>query len=112
MSVLIGTDSMWEGIDVPGDALTMLIITKFPFAQPGHPLAEARIRRIESEGGSGFRDLALPEAILKFRQGFGRLVRSSRDRGKVVVLDPRVRTKRYGRDFLEALPKGVLSDES
>ncbi|MEE2887167.1 MAG: helicase C-terminal domain-containing protein [Planctomycetota bacterium] len=112
MSVLIGTDSMWEGIDVPGDALTMLIITRFPFAQPGHPLAEARIRRIEAEGGSGFRDLALPEAILKFRQGFGRLVRSSRDRGKVVVLDPRVRTKRYGKDFLEALPKGVLSDES
>jgi ATP-dependent DNA helicase DinG len=112
MSVLIGTDSMWEGIDVPGDALTMLIITRFPFAQPGHPLAEARIRRIEAEGGSGFRDLSLPEAILKFRQGFGRLVRTSRDRGKVVVLDPRVRTKKYGRDFLTALPDGVLREDS
>lgn len=112
MSVLIGTDSMWEGIDVPGDALTMLIITRFPFAQPGHPLVEARIRRIESEGGSGFRDLSLPEAILKFRQGFGRLVRTSRDRGKVVVLDPRVRTKRYGRDFLASLPEGVIENET
>ncbi|MCB9888538.1 MAG: helicase [Planctomycetes bacterium] len=106
-SVLIGTESLWEGIDVPGDALTLVLITRFPFAQPGHPLTEARIRALEAKGGNGFRDHSLPEAILKFRQGFGRLVRSRRDRGKVVVLDPRVRTKRYGREFLAALPTGV-----
>lgn len=106
-SVLIGTDSLWEGIDVPGAALNLLIITRFPFAQPGHPLTEARIAHIEKQGGSGFRDHALPEAILKFRQGFGRLVRSTQDRGRVVVLDPRVRSKPYGREFLAALPEGL-----
>lgn len=106
-SVLIGTDSLWEGIDLPGDALTLLIITRFPFAMPNHPLTKARVRAIEEQGGSGFFDHALPQAILKFRQGFGRLVRKGSDRGKVVLLDPRVRTKAYGRRFLAALPEGV-----
>jgi ATP-dependent DNA helicase DinG len=106
-SVLLGTDSLWEGIDIKGEALTLLILTRFPFAQPDHPLTQARLRRIEAQGGSGFWDHTLPEALLKFRQGFGRLVRSTTDTGKVVVLDPRVRTRRYGREFLRALPTGL-----
>jgi ATP-dependent DNA helicase DinG len=107
-SVLIGTDSLWEGIDVPGDALTLVAMTKLPFAQPDHPLTKARHRRIEEQGGNPFADASLPEAILRFRQGFGRLVRTTEDRGVVLVLDPRVRTKRYGPAFLEALPEGAL----
>ncbi len=110
-SVLIGTDSLWEGIDLPGEALTLLIVTRFPFAHPGHPLTKARLKAIEKQGGSGFFDHSLPEAILKFRQGFGRLVRKQTDQGKVVILDPRVRTKSYGRHFLNSLPEGVQVDD-
>jgi len=107
-SVLIGTDSLWEGIDIPGDALTLLIVTRLPFSPPDHPLSRARKRAIEQRGGDAFAEFSLPEAILRFRQGFGRLIRSGHDRGKVVVLDPRVRTRGYGRSFLAALPEGTL----
>lgn len=107
-SVLLGTDSLWEGIDVRGDALTLLVVLRFPFAPPDHPLTQARMRAIEKAGGNAFSDYSLPEAVLKFRQGFGRLVRSRTDRGKVVLLDPRARTRRYGRAFLDALPDGAL----
>ncbi|MEQ1632181.1 MAG: ATP-dependent DNA helicase, partial [Planctomycetota bacterium] len=103
-SVLIGTDSLWEGIDVPGEALTLVVVTRLPFQNPGHPLTKARMQAIADKGGDPFRDWSLPEAILKFRQGFGRLIRSQQDHGKVVVLDPRARTKGYGRRFLSALP--------
>jgi ATP-dependent DNA helicase DinG len=103
-SVLIGTDSLWEGIDVPGLALTLVIVTRLPFQSPGHPLTQARLAAVRNRGGDPFTEQSLPEAILKFRQGFGRLIRGSQDRGKVVVLDPRVRTKAYGRAFLAALP--------
>jgi ATP-dependent DNA helicase DinG len=103
-SVLLGTDSLWEGIDVRGDALTLVIITRLPFASPGHPLTQARMQALRDRGRDPFADHSLPEAILKFRQGFGRLIRGSSDRGKVVVLDPRVRTRPYGRRFLQALP--------
>jgi len=106
-SVLLGTDSLWEGIDLRGDALTLLVVTRFPFANPGHPLTKARLRAIEQRGGQAFLDHTLPEAVLKFRQGFGRLVRSQQDRGTVVLLDPRARTKPYGREFLAALPDGA-----
>ena len=109
-SVLIGTETFWEGIDVPGDALTLVIVTRFPFAQPDHPLTRARLKAIEARGGDPFREHSLPEAILKFRQGFGRLVRSQTDGGEVVILDPRARTRRYGRSFLEALPEGIVVD--
>jgi len=103
-SVLIGTDSLWEGIDVRGDALTLLIVTKLPFANPGHPLTQARMQLLKERGKDPFGDHSLPEAILKFRQGFGRLIRGGTDRGKVVLMDPRVRTKGYGRKFVNALP--------
>ncbi len=103
-SVLLGTDSLWEGIDVRGDALTLVVVTRLPFQSPGHPLTQARLELLRRRGRDPFAEHTLPEAILKFRQGFGRLIRGAQDRGKVVVMDPRVRTKAYGRRFVGALP--------
>lgn len=102
--VLFGTDSFWQGVDVPGDALTNVIITKLPFSVPDHPLLEARLDAIRKSGGNPFSDYQLPEAAIKFRQGVGRLIRTRADRGMVVVLDPRVSTKPYGKLFLKSLP--------
>jgi len=106
-SVLFGTASFWQGIDVRGRALRNVIICKLPFDPPDQPLVEARRELIEGRGGNAFFDDQLPRAVLRLRQGFGRLVRSSRDTGRVVVLDPRIVTKRYGKAFLRALPEGV-----
>jgi ATP-dependent DNA helicase DinG len=108
-SVLFGTDSFWTGVDVPGKALTNVIITRLPFAVPDHPLTQARLEKIEEEGGNSFMEYSVPEAILKLRQGVGRLIRSGEDEGMVVLLDNRVLSKRYGKAFLNALPDAPVN---
>lgn len=103
-SVLFATDSFWEGIDVKGDALECVILTRLPFKVPTEPIIEARAEAIEKAGGDAFYDYSLPMAVIKFKQGFGRLIRSRDDRGIVIIFDSRVATKRYGKVFLDSLP--------
>ena len=104
-SVLFGTDSFWGGVDVPGEALSNVIITRLPFAVPDTPLIEAKLELVQERGGDAFTEYSLPEAILKLRQGVGRLIRTKTDRGIIVILDNRIVTKPYGRAFMQALPK-------
>jgi ATP-dependent DNA helicase DinG len=103
-SVLFGTDSFWEGVDVAGDALRCVIIVKLPFRVPSDPLIQARSEAISAKGGDPFMDYSLPQAIVKFKQGFGRLIRNRRDRGCIICLDTRILSKRYGKLFLTSLP--------
>lgn len=104
-SVLFGLDSFWMGVDVPGEALEHVIITKLPFAVPDHPLIESRMELIAQRGGNAFAEYTLPEAVLKFKQGVGRLIRSKTDKGLVTILDSRMLRKSYGRVFLQSLPR-------
>lgn len=106
-AVLLGAASFWQGVDVRGRALRNVIITRLPFDPPDRPLTQARLERIEARKGNPFMEESLPRAVIRFKQGFGRLIRSRSDHGRVVVLDPRILTARYGRIFLEALPPGV-----
>jgi ATP-dependent DNA helicase DinG len=103
-SVLFGTASFWQGVDVQGEALSCVIIDRLPFSVPSDPVVQARMRAIEESGGRPFFDYQVPEAVLTLKQGFGRLIRSLSDRGVLVLLDPRIRTQRYGQTFLQSLP--------
>ncbi|MEM9488855.1 MAG: ATP-dependent DNA helicase, partial [Myxococcota bacterium] len=106
-SVLLGTGAFWEGVDVPGYALSLVIVDKLPFAPPTDPLTAGRMRQTEAEGGESFADYLLPRAALTLKQGFGRLIRRSDDRGIMAILDRRVITRLYGRAFLDSLPNNI-----
>ncbi len=106
-SVLLGAASFWQGVDVRGDGLRNVIITRLPFEPPGRPLTEARLERIREQGGDPFREDSLPRAVIRFKQGVGRLIRSASDRGRVVVLDPRIVNAGYGRAFMAAFPTNI-----
>jgi ATP-dependent DNA helicase DinG len=110
-SVLLATSTFWQGVDVPGESLSLLVIDKLPFSAPGDPLHEARCEAVERVGGDWFMDYALPTAMLQLRQGFGRLIRGHSDRGVVAILDPRLRTKGYGRAFIGALPRCPVAED-
>ena len=103
-SVLFGTSSFWQGVDVQGEALSCVIIDRLPFAVPSDPVVQARMRAIEESGGRPFFDYQVPEAVLTLKQGFGRLIRSLEDRGVLVLLDPRITRQRYGQVFMQSLP--------
>ncbi|MBY6035723.1 ATP-dependent DNA helicase DinG [Fictibacillus nanhaiensis] len=108
-SILFGTSSFWEGIDIPGDDLSCLVIIRLPFTPPDQPVMAAKSEKLKAEGGNPFYDLSLPQAIIRFKQGFGRLVRSGRDKGAVFVFDRRVIETRYGKSFIQSLPKLPVS---
>ncbi len=110
-ALLLGTSSFWQGVDVRGPALRLVVIDKLPFASPGDPLIQARLEAIRQEGGDPFNEFQLPQAVLALKQGVGRLIRDFTDRGLVIVCDPRLRTRGYGRVFLESLPSMPLLDE-
>jgi ATP-dependent DNA helicase DinG len=103
-AVLLGTASFWEGVDVPGSALRLVVIDRLPFASPEDPLMRARVARAREQGGNPFKDFQLPEAAIQLKQGVGRLIRSERDTGVVAILDPRLASKSYGKQLLAGLP--------
>ncbi|MBD3426485.1 MAG: DEAD/DEAH box helicase [Candidatus Omnitrophica bacterium] len=110
-SILLGTTTFWQGVDVPGSSLECVIITKLPFTVPSDPINAARIQSVRDNGQNPFTEYQLPQAIIMFKQGFGRLIRGHSDRGVVAVLDPRIRTRFYGREFINALPRCRRTDD-
>jgi ATP-dependent DNA helicase DinG len=111
--VLLGSQSFWEGIDMPGDALQCVVIDKLPFPPPNDPLVEARVKQLREQGRNPFEDYFVAEAAVSLKQGAGRLIRTETDRGLLVVCDPRMRQMAYGRRLIAALPEmGVLGDEA
>jgi len=110
-AVLFATQSFWQGVDVRGEQLSCVIIDKLPFAVPTDPLVAARARFIDERGGASFFEYSVPQAIITLKQGIGRLIRSRSDRGVIAILDPRLRTKGYGRDFLASLPRMRITSE-
>jgi ATP-dependent DNA helicase DinG len=110
-AVLFATQSFWQGVDVQGEQLSCVIIDKLPFAVPTDPIVAARSRFIEENGGRSFMDYSVPQAVISLKQGIGRLIRSRTDRGIIAILDPRLRTKPYGRDFLTSLPRMRITSE-
>jgi ATP-dependent DNA helicase DinG len=110
-AVLLGTASFWEGVDVKGDALRLVVIEKLPFASPDDPLTKARIDHLRRRGGNPFKEYQLPEAVLALKQGVGRLIRSETDRGVIAICDPRLIGKSYGRVFVASLPEMPVTRE-
>jgi ATP-dependent DNA helicase DinG len=110
-AVLFATSSFWQGVDVRGDQLSCVIIDKLPFAVPSDPVVAARTKFIDDNGGKSFFDYSVPQAIISLKQGIGRLIRSKTDKGVIAILDSRLRTKSYGRDFLNSLPKARIVSE-
>jgi ATP-dependent DNA helicase DinG len=110
-AVLFATASFWQGVDVQGDQLSCVIIDKLPFAVPTDPIVAARSRFIEENGGRSFFEYSVPQAIISLKQGIGRLIRSKTDRGVIAILDPRLRTKGYGKDFLASLPRMRITSD-
>ena len=111
-AVLLGTSSFWEGVDVRGHALAVVVIDKLPFASPDDPLLKARLEGIKRRGGNGFVEFQVPQAALTLKQGFGRLIRDREDFGVVAICDPRLRTRSYGRIFIGALPPARVVEEA
>ena len=100
----MGTDSFWMGVDIPGPALSQVIVTRLPFENPTHPVLEARAEWLQEQGIHPFNHMTLPNALIKFRQGIGRLIRTNKDKGRIIILDSRILKKAYGKNFLDALP--------
>ncbi|KKB37668.1 ATP-dependent DNA helicase DinG [Bacillus thermotolerans] len=111
-AILFGTNSFWEGIDVPGEDLSCLVMVRLPFSPPDEPFIEAKSEKLEERGGNPFSDYSLPQAVLRFKQGFGRLIRSSTDRGMIIVFDRRIQTSAYGRTFLQSIPDIPIEEAS
>ncbi len=108
-SVLFGVDTFWQGVDIPGEKLISIIVPKLPFDVPDHPVTEAKAEKIDLEGGNSFKDYVLPNAIIKLKQGFGRLIRRKTDWGIITIIDPRIRTRWYGKYFLSSLPECTIT---
>jgi ATP-dependent DNA helicase DinG len=104
-AVLFATSSFWQGVDVQGEALSCVIISKLPFAVPSDPVVAARQKYIDDQGGNSFYQYSVPQAAITLKQGLGRLIRSTTDRGVLSILDPRIKTKSYGRVFLQSIPQ-------